>query len=412
MADQLSWSAAGELLAGFVPEGPARTAVLLVYGLCVAVAPFFYKYYLGVLAQGAAPEGSLERQDHDRLRASLAGGNLAARLYAKWLTAFLDWIERFFGDAGIADRTLLPRAFGLKKRAPLWAAPAFDRCLLVALIYPIVTIFLIWAVSGQIGPAEAALGLNPEVPGGRGLVAVAVGFQGFAFWRAKQATGWVRGFFWLLVGAGFTGLVLGAGGPAIAAVAGVTVGMFAFFSVVAGASRSARLRFPSSRLTGWGVGTGGDRALVTNFAGVGVAGLAGVVAVIPLILFHPGVLTGGFAGGLFNVVVMPSYIANKRRWQGRFLALFVVAMILASLASADLLSPLEGWKAVGPLLLFLGLLTLLNAPCVARPDTGAAAARARTRRLVALSPGTCGRGARRGHRSAPRADHGYRRAGL
>jgi hypothetical protein len=79
-------------LAGFVPEGPARTPVLVVYGLCAAVAPFIYKYYLGVLAQGAAPEGSQERQDYDRLRASLAGGNLAARLYAKWLTAFLDGI--------------------------------------------------------------------------------------------------------------------------------------------------------------------------------------------------------------------------------------------------------------------------------------------------------------------------------
>jgi hypothetical protein len=82
MTDQLSWSTVGEWLAGFVPEGPLRTAVLLGYGLCVAVAPFIYRYYLGVLAQGAAPEGSIERQDYDKLRASLAGGNLAARLYA------------------------------------------------------------------------------------------------------------------------------------------------------------------------------------------------------------------------------------------------------------------------------------------------------------------------------------------
>jgi len=87
------------LLAGFVPEGPARTAVLVVEGLCAALAPFIYKYYLGVLAQGAAPEGSLERQDYDKLRASLAGGNLAARLYAGRLTRFLDAVDRFFGDA-------------------------------------------------------------------------------------------------------------------------------------------------------------------------------------------------------------------------------------------------------------------------------------------------------------------------
>jgi hypothetical protein len=133
MTDQLSWSAVGEWFAGFAPEGPLRTAVLVVYGLCVAVAPFIYKYYLGVLAQGAAPEGSLERQDYDKLRASLAGDSLAARLYAKWLIAFLDWIERFFGDSGMADRTLFPRAFGLKTPAPLWTAPALDRCLFTRL---------------------------------------------------------------------------------------------------------------------------------------------------------------------------------------------------------------------------------------------------------------------------------------
>jgi hypothetical protein len=37
-------------------------------------------------------------------------------------------------------------------------------------------------------------------------------------------------------------------------------------------------------------------------------------------------------------------------------------MILACLAAADLLSHLETWKIAGPLLLFLGFLTLLNAP--------------------------------------------------
>jgi hypothetical protein len=163
MVDQLSWSAVGEWLAGFVPEGPLRTAVLLVYGLCVLAAPFIYKYYLGVLAQGAQPEGSIERQDYDKLRASLAGGNLA-QLYAKWLTAWLDRADQFFGDAGMADRTLFPHAFGLKIPVPLWTPRSFDRCLYLALIYPVWTIFTLWAISGHVGPAEAALGLKPDAP--------------------------------------------------------------------------------------------------------------------------------------------------------------------------------------------------------------------------------------------------------
>lgn len=180
----------GAALAGFVPEGPLRTAVLLVYGLCVAIAPFIYKYYLGVLAQGAAPEGSIERQDYDRLRAGLAGDNLAARLYAKWLTAFLDGVERFFGDAGIEGQ----RAFWLKKPAPLWSAPALDRCLLLALIYPIATIFIIWAISGHVGPAEAALGLKRDADGWRRAGAAgSLALLTFVHWRLAQPPASRRG---------------------------------------------------------------------------------------------------------------------------------------------------------------------------------------------------------------------------
>jgi len=65
----------------------------------------------------------------------------------------------------MADRTLFPLAFGPKKAAPLWTAPAFDRCLLLALLYPIATIFAIWAISGHVGPAERALGLKPDNAG-------------------------------------------------------------------------------------------------------------------------------------------------------------------------------------------------------------------------------------------------------
>jgi hypothetical protein len=124
MTDQLSGCEADKVLdaplrtivgclAEVLPKGPAQTALYWVAGLCILAAPVMYKYYIGVLAQGTQPEGSLERKDYDKLRASLAGDNLTARLYAKWLTAFLDWIERFFGDAGMADRTLFPRVFGL-----------------------------------------------------------------------------------------------------------------------------------------------------------------------------------------------------------------------------------------------------------------------------------------------------------
>ncbi|MDQ6704038.1 MAG: hypothetical protein M3Z96_13615 [Pseudomonadota bacterium] len=76
MNDQLSWSEAAKAisdplgtfvgwLAGHLPESAARTLLYVVTGLCVVILPFIYRYYLGLLGQGAQPEGSLARQDYD-----------------------------------------------------------------------------------------------------------------------------------------------------------------------------------------------------------------------------------------------------------------------------------------------------------------------------------------------------------
>jgi hypothetical protein len=60
-------------------------------------------------------------------------------------------------------------------------------------------------------------------------------------------------------------------------------------------------------------------------------------------------------------VVNDKAIAHQR--QGIFLAILLAAMFLLCLVAADLLPPAGGeWATSGPLLLFLGLLTLLNAP--------------------------------------------------
>jgi hypothetical protein len=150
-----------------------------------------YGRYFGVLGSGAAPPRSRERSAYTRLRKSLSEGGKPALIYAQWLNRFLDAVDRFFGDGGMADRTLFPRAFGLKTPVPLWTAPAFDRCLLLALIYPVGTIFAIWAISGHVGPAEAALGLTPDIAGWkRGAAAALVGLSAVAGAKAFRATGW------------------------------------------------------------------------------------------------------------------------------------------------------------------------------------------------------------------------------
>jgi hypothetical protein len=278
--------------------GSALTVLLTALGGISGLAfSLMYKRYIGVLGAGADAKGSPERKSYDALRRSLRGGNIATRLYADWLTKFLDAVDRFFGDAGMADRTLFPRAFGLKTPAPLWTAPAFDRCLLLSLIYPFATILIIWAASGHVGPAETALRLNADLAGWqRGLAVGLIGLSTVSLWQARRrykSTGW---------------LAVPVAGAVGVAVAGALAVAFA-------------------------------AAIPGDFS----------VAVV-----FPFACAAAFA--------VRSEIVIERRRPGVFLSLFVFAMIIICFAAASWLPPFEAWVVRGPLLLFFGLLTLLNAP--------------------------------------------------
>ena len=124
---------------GWLPGGltgaigsPLTVLLAAVGGIGGLAFSLMYKRYIGVLGAGGGRKGYPARDAYEGLRASLSGGNLASRLYADWLTKFLDAFDHFFCDAGKSDQTLFPRAFGLKRPAALWTAPAFDRCLLLA----------------------------------------------------------------------------------------------------------------------------------------------------------------------------------------------------------------------------------------------------------------------------------------
>jgi hypothetical protein len=117
----IAWAlgaAIGWLSGGMTGALGSAVATLLVVlgGISGLVFSLMYKRYVGVLGAGGGRKGYPARVAYEELRASLSGGNLAARLYADWLTKFLDMIDSFFGDAGMADRTLFPGAFGLRTR--------------------------------------------------------------------------------------------------------------------------------------------------------------------------------------------------------------------------------------------------------------------------------------------------------
>ena len=356
-----------------------------------------YWRYLGVLGAGAEPLGSLERRSYDSLRESLVRGGIAVRLYSRWLTSFLNAVDRFFGDAAMADRTLFPHAFGLRTPAPLWTAPAFDRCLLLALLYPIITIFSLWALSGHIGPAEQALGISPIISAWqRGVVITTAWLGALAIRQYVLIKGW-KSFIWIIAtgACACAAFVAGHfGSENLVELSGISIivtfiAAVAFATAVAvSATATVVIQAPAARDVAYNVagsiaivaivvGTldtfaqypgafGVAYAIVGAVAGAGAIAIAVAIAAPALMLLRgrPEFLVLIIAGPvIISYVVALLTTAVGNRWRGIFLSLFSSTMLGVCLVSASLLSLSHGATQIsGPPLLFLGLLTLLNAP--------------------------------------------------
>lgn len=118
------------------------------------------------------------------------------------------------GDAGRADQSL-PSPFGNRHRYPYWTGRSFDRCTLLALVYPLLSLFAVWVWTGEDGELVRFLGLMPESDGWhRGPVMAALSFEFFSFWRGLRAEGW-RQIGWLAVGGAGAFAVAGAGTAAV-----------------------------------------------------------------------------------------------------------------------------------------------------------------------------------------------------
>jgi hypothetical protein len=215
------------------------------------------------------------------------------------------------------------------------------------LIYPIAMIFAIWAISGSVGPAEAALGLKPDISGwARGiLVGSIVGLLCFnlAWWRRFKDRRWED--MGLVFGFAFAG---GAAGAAVASYENIRI-----FSAIIGINFAMFTAIPFIRL--------GILVDIGGFIGIGAVYVVLALAVVLAIRASFPIVVGLFGPGAVAVVLL-GRAAIRHRWRGLFLSLFLLAMIVACLALAAVPWPLRSWGIGGPLVLFLGLLTLLNAP--------------------------------------------------
>lgn len=185
-------------------------------GLMLAIVSIFLTvlvFIVPIYQKAISDEASTDRK---RLLARLYGTGGWVTTYEIWLKSLLNWLDRFFEQT--KNETLLqPRYL---------TARSFDRCLLLALIYPFASAVLGWFIFGEAGALGEAINLFPErnelVRGGWAAYVCLIGWILAVLLRRD------RGLLALgaLVGAFFLPIWLGFDMPP--AVAFVLVGASAF----------------------------------------------------------------------------------------------------------------------------------------------------------------------------------------
>ena len=349
----------------------------------VALVLFAWKAwnYWDILGGVDEPQGSTEHEEYNALLGALQSGGTPAMVYRDWLTKALDRVDIFFGDPERNNKSWFARILGLETPGARWTAPAFDRCFLLALLYPIVTIIAVWAWSGHVGVAGQALGLRESPLGeplhglGGGAYALALVAAIYAGRREQRSEGVLGVLFWLVafilaVAAAFA--IAGTGAAAFAAAAA-----FAIAGTGAAAFSSAGAVVVGVAIAGAAAGAGaGAVALafalaffVTDEDNVGAlpsvfpyAVLCAVVAASYGLFEYTSVVV--LAGVIFSIiaVILIYFSCVEAGYQGIFLSMFIIITIVLSYIIAWFLAPMPNWRDSGGFLLFLGVFTLVNSP--------------------------------------------------
>ncbi|HEX4637411.1 MAG TPA: hypothetical protein VH189_14590 [Rhizomicrobium sp.] len=333
--------------------------ISLVCVMLAVVLPsgyLIFRHYHHILCTEGHARG--RHTAYDELRQSLGSGGTPARLYAQFLERALHAVERLFGEREITDRSFFQRVIGLSRPVPLWSAPALDRCVLFAFLCPQLLLFLGWALSGHAGPAEKVLALISEdnpllryLAVGTlttGVVAYAnchrIADPGNAVRHETKTIRWTRFSLWLVV-LGISCLIT----DRLLNHGSATVGGAAIMaSSVVGAVAGDVLIAVFSGFFGVAVGS-----LVVLYIGTLSAGTATAFACALV----------GFVGSAFGGKGSAwSRLRQRLHFSLLFWWLFLVAGIVTYICLARLLSRSGAWPAVGPILLFYGLLPALNAP--------------------------------------------------
>ncbi len=335
----LAWS---EMVASI-----GQVATIFLWCSVILGAPALYilsRRYELILASSGLAGNSRERQLYDQLRANLERGGLPAKIYADRLTRFLAAVDVFFGDSGTngTRSESVPRTV----RAPIWSGASFDRCVQLALVYPLISIFISWAVTGHVGPVERALQFPDDWSVQYRLANIgALIASVFLFWLSLGLRGWWR----LQVGL-FAAVLAPVGfGPGLAVLgvlAAIGLARLTRFSLLAGDGAIAIAAFVQCVIFAVMQYELASRA---HFPVIVIVGIVIFTVICGFVLMS-------------RLLALARWLAFRFGKEDLFPA--TIALLTAGLCmlAAARWSASAAWHLAGPCILFLGLLTVLNAP--------------------------------------------------
>ena len=351
-----------------VPRQPIVVGLVCVVLVIVAVFIYYVDQYGKILSYRDSPKDSMARDAYNRIRSSLRsinklGDTPFGTRYRGAITSKLHGVERWVGDAGYPNSERLCCKLNLDYVRPLWTPESFDRCLLLAFLYPFLSLKLVWVVSESIGPAERALGLQ-EFVGTPFRFAFGFGllFAALSVRRFNQSKG-IKSFLRILIKIFIIVVAAVASIIPIAIVVGGSDSDFGDFAASIVVSVVLAALIAGSVLTLYvyatvvaKTGAGSGASVVAIGAAVAVKS-AGVDATV--ILFAVAI-----SGAVLNIVLRFLYWilgGTARHPRIIYYVLFSVLMIIGFFVSPALLSDSENWNS-GLLLLFFGVLVFVNAP--------------------------------------------------
>ncbi|SDE27826.1 hypothetical protein [Rhodospira trueperi] len=319
----------------------------LVVAICGGLAGFFlwltYKRYDRILAKPAKP-------NFKKLRTQIEGKDTLQTAYQSLLEGFLDKIDWFFDRWGDEDEeSSTNHAPG---RPLTWTANAYDRCLLLAVAYPIMSAFLTWLLLNQTGALGEALGLLPlKNDLFRFVMSLGLGGIFWLFVRLLRREDWQK---WVLI------FVLPA--VLLAFIADEAIGIIVLGTASGG---FISVGVAACVVTLAVVSPGGSAGtFIGTFAGAGAGAVAGSVALAFLgTSLGAGVIAFvvAFAGG-HAVIKLFLRFSRRRRFFGPALVALTALLFGAGWLAAGIAAMGdEAGYALG-VLLAIFLFPLLNAP--------------------------------------------------